>query len=509
MEDASTMLPPQAPSFWTHTAATPPFDPLAGDLATEVAIVGAGIVGVTLALLLQARGHRVALLEARRVGQQVSGFTTAKVTSLHGRPYARLVHRFGRATARLYGESHEAALEWMVDVVARLRLDCNLRRADAYTYTESADGVAALREEAEIAAQLGLPASFVLECPLPFPIRGAVRFEGQAQFHPLRYLAGLAGHCAEGGVVVAEGTRATDVDESDGECRVEYERGTVVAEHVVVATNLPFVNRGGHFAKTYPRAHVAAAAPCPWDATRLATGMYLADASPTRSVRVEHEGANAWLIATGGGFKTGQGDPVAEMDGLVGWLEERFGATDVPFRWVNEDFHADDGLPYIGRLASDSKRVWTATGLNAWGMTRGTLAALILADQIEGKAHPYGAIYDATRIDPVHAAREFVVQNANVAKTFLKGHVEKGARRGPADLAVGEAAILDRDGGKVAAFRDDEGALHCVDATCTHMGCSVAWNAVSRTWDCPCHGSRFTVDGEVLYGPAVKPLAAR
>lgn len=503
------MLPPQAPSYWIRTAAPAAYDPLPGDARTDICIVGGGIVGLTLAWVAQQRGRRVLLLEARRIAQQVTGFTTAKITSLHGRRYAALARSHGRDAARLYGASNEAALAWIVRTAGELGLDANLRLADAYTYTEQPEHVTRLREEAETAAQLGLPASFVTTAPLPFPIQGAVRFTGQAQYHPLRFLAGLAERFVAAGGTIHEGTRALDVDEDAAECRVEHASGVVTAEHVVVCTHLPFINRGGHFAMTYPHSHVAAAAPHPGDATALASGMYINDETPSRSVRVEHDGQLAWLVASGGGFKTGQGDAAAEMDGLVAWLRERFGVHDVPYRWVNEDFHSDDGLPYVGRIAGDAKRVWTATGFNAWGMTGGTMAALLLDELLDGRAPAWASLYDATRIDPLRSAKEFVVQNANVAKEFVRGHVARGEARAPADLAPGEAAILAGDGGKVAAYRDPDGALHCVDAACTHMGCAVAWNGVARTWDCPCHGSRFTVDGEVLYGPATKALAPR
>jgi len=496
-------------SYWTASVGTTDYERLAGDAGpVDVAVIGGGIAGLTAALLLQRAGRSVALLEARRVGAQVTGHTTAKITSLHTLIYADLARQHGEETARRYGRSNEAALRRIGELVDELAIDCDFERKAAYTYCESETNLARVREEAEIAARLGLPASFVTELPAPLDAFGAVRFDNQAQFHPMKYMLGLARAFVAAGGRIHEETRALDVE--DGEpCRVETAAGTLTARDVIVATNLPFLDRGGYFTTNFPRSHVALAA-------RVAPGtepdgMFISVEQPSHSVRACPDPSGPLLICTGAAFKTGQADTAALGAELEGWVRRHFTVTGIPYRWTNEDYDSMDRLPYVGRLSSRAKHVRVATGFNAWGMTAGTLSAMILADLVQGRPNEWAATYDSTRIKPTRtAAQRFLKENLNVARGWLHDHVVPAAKRSVAELAPGEGAVVQTREGKVAAYRDEAGAVHAVSAVCTHMGCSVAWNGVARSWDCPCHGSRFDLDGKVLHGPAVadlKPVA--
>jgi nitrite reductase/ring-hydroxylating ferredoxin subunit len=237
--------------------------------------------------------------------------------------------------------------------------------------------------------------------------------------------------------------------------------------------------------------------------------MFISADQPTRSVRAARWGGQTWLVAVGGAFKPGQPDAARRsFEELVRDLRGDFGIEEIAYAWTNEDFESMDGMPFVGRASSSSPHLYVATGFNAWGITNGTAAAMILSDLIAGRANPYAEVFDATRIKAVAGARSFISENLGVGAQLVQGYV-KGRERSLEALAPGAAAVLKLDGKRTAAFRDEQGRVHAVSAVCTHMGCILGWNPVDRTWDCPCHGSRFAPDGSVLHGPATKALERR
>lgn len=490
-------------SYWNLTAPGTKRAPLEEGAHCDVAIVGGGIVGLTAAYLLSREGLSVTLLEARRLAQQVTGATTAKLTSLHGLVYSRLAESRDREAARLYGESQQEALHLVRRIAQDEEIDCDLEDAPAYSFCSEPGGVEALRREADLAAQLGLPADFVDSAPAPFPVAGAVRFRDQAQFHPRKYLLTLADRAESAGCRIYEDSRVTAVSEGRP-CRVETGRGSITAGSVIVATHLPILDRGGFFSVAYPFAHVVLAARL--DQPRDIGGMYLRVEPPTRSVRT-HDGGRV-LIATGDEFKAGKSDGSEEMAGLEAWVTEFFPDARIEQRWTNHDLKTPDGLPLIGRLTSRSDHIHVATGFGAWGMTGGTLAAMILSETLQGRESAWAGLYDSTRSSAASGVGTFLKENLDVARSWA-GDRFSGSRAAPEDLQPGEARIFSRRDGKVAAHRDEAGNLIVRSAVCPHMGCIVAWNDIDRSWDCPCHGSRFEPDGRVLFGPAVEPLAEK
>jgi len=476
-------------SLWLQDTARAARAPLDRDLTVDVAVLGAGIVGLTTALLLEREGARVAVLEARQVGAGASGYNTAKLTSLHGLTYRKLARSLGSDAARTYGAANEAGIARVFDLAEELGIDCDLRRKPNYTYTESDSDLDQVSAEAEVAREVGLPASYVEELDLPFPVAGAVRFDDQAEFHPVRYLEGIAA-ALQG--PLHEGTTATHVRSG----RVCTAAGrTLTAEHVVVATHLPFLDRGLYFARCHPeRSYVVAgrtgAAPA---------GMYLSTEQPAHSIRAHGE----WLLVGGESHKTGQADAAERYARLAAWARERFG-LEPELRWATQDHMPADGVPYVGRHDPLSTGVWVATGLRKWGLAMGTAAAELLAAQVAGREHAWAELFNPQRLRPKASAASFVKENANVALRFVGDRVVK--RDSVDDIAPGEGRIVGAGLGQRAAYRDDDGTLHELSARCTHLGCIVNWNSTERTWDCPCHGSRYAATGEVLEGPAVRPL---
>lgn len=490
-------------TYWSATAQEAEFPRLSGDLRADVAVVGGGIVGITTARLLKDAGLTVVVLEARRVGGQVTGKSTAKVTSQHGLIHQSLEKKFGEDSARLYGEAQEAGIRTIRELVQKHGVDCDLEDKAAYAYTVEKKSVSEIEKEVEVARRLGLPASSTRETGLPFDVLAAVRFDGQAQFHPIKYVARLARTIPGEGSHVFEGTRSVDWEPN----RVVTDQGVITADYVVMATHLPLGQIGHYYAQAYPKAEPVVVAPI----KKIPDGMYITIDEPSHSIRV-HRNAEGVVygIAAGKSFRPGHTDEEREaVEDIERWLAEHFEPEPFEYRWVNEDYNSMDGAPFIGWSSSGGagKSYLVATGFNAWGISNGAAAGLILTDLIKGRENPWTQVFDATRIKPIAGGPKFIKENLSVATHLVGGYL---ARRPKSfdELASGDAAIMEIDGKRVAAFKDEQGNVHAVSAVCSHMGCVVGWNETDKTWDCPCHGSRFELSGEVIHGPATQPLGS-
>jgi glycine/D-amino acid oxidase-like deaminating enzyme/nitrite reductase/ring-hydroxylating ferredoxin subunit len=485
--------------YWEETCSPPAFPALAGEFTVDVAIVGAGIVGACAARLLKDRGLTVALVEARRVGQGVSGKATAKVTSQHGLTYRTLEQKFGEDRARLYGEAQEAGLRTILELSRTHNLDADIEAMDAFVYTLDDKHVEEIEQEAEVARRIGLPASLTRDTGLPFDVKAAIRFERQAQFHPIKFVASLAATVPGAGSHVFENSRVTEWSPK----HIATAAGRVSARHVVMATNLPLGMLGSYYATNFPMAEPVVAAPI----GRVPPAYYKNVEQPGRSMRIHRSNGRTYAIAAGSHFTPGH-DEQKNFADLEQWLGE-FDAGPIEYRWVNEDYAPMDSAPFIGWSSSDPDDAYlVATGFAAWGFTNGAAAGMLFADLLEGRDNPWTDLFDANRIKPLTGAKRFTKENLKVAKELVGGHFSRKAKSFD-EIEAGQAAIVSLDEGEVAAFKDEDGRVHAVSAVCTHMGCIVGWNDTDRTWDCPCHGSRFALSGEVLNGPAVMPLARR
>ena len=493
-------MAPRRESYWNATAPSSNFPVLDGDREVDVAIVGGGIVGVTAARLLSDRGLSVALLEARRIGEGVTGKSTAKVTSQHNVAYTVIERKFGEEGAHCYADANEAGVNTIVELASRHDIACNLERKPAFTYTRDEKYVSTLEKEVELARCLGLPASMTRNTGLPFDVVAAMRWDDQAQFHPTRYVKGLAASLQGEKCQIFERSRVIDWSHD----RIATETASVRARFVVMATHLPLGQTGLFYAENYPHMHPVIMGRA--EAGRVPEGMYISAETPRHSTRGHRDDeGQSWMIFTGPSYKHGHVDQERESFAEIErFAAETFGVTP-EYRWTNEDYTPMDHAPFIGWSSSGNNAVLVATGFNAWGISTGTAAAILLADMITEKANPWEDLFDARRIKPIAGAGEFAKGNASVASHLISGYLgQKPHSFG--DLRFGEAAILKIDGHNVAGYRDESGKLHAVSAACTHMGCIVGFNENDRTWDCPCHGSRFALDGEVIHGPAVKAL---
>jgi glycine/D-amino acid oxidase-like deaminating enzyme/nitrite reductase/ring-hydroxylating ferredoxin subunit len=484
-------------SFWLATTEDQGHPPLEDGARADVAILGGGLAGVTLALLLARAGVDVAVVEARTIGSGVSGATTGKVSSAHGSCYAPMATRISTETAHRYGRANERALHWM----AGLGIDCDWRAKDAWIYSTQDAGQ--IQDEAEAAIAAGLPATLETEVPVPFPTAAGMRVTGQAECHARKYVLGLAKLASEAGARLYEHTRATGVSGA----QVQTERGTLHADRVVVCTHYPILDRGLYFARlSAERSYcVAARATGP-----VPDGMFFSLDSPSRSLRTTpHPDGGELLIAGGEGHTTGtDSDSGQRYRKLWEWAREHFAVEPhATYRWSSQDNTSLDGLPYAGPLLPRNDRLFVIAGMRKWGFTNATAAAHDVAARLTGAEPPNGDLFNPSRVHVRASAGKLVTENAEVGAHMVGDRIANLAGPNRAgNLGLGEGAVIFSGKRRVAAYRDGDGVLHQVSPVCTHMGCEVRFNPAERSWDCACHGSRFAVDGEVLEGPAVKPL---
>ena len=483
-------LPGQSQSCWVASARQTHYPRYEQTDRTDVAIIGGGIVGLTTAYLLLRAGYAVTVMEARKVAQQVTGRSTAKVTAQHALIYRHLIETLGIERARLYGEANHCGVELIAALVTQHSIACDFERKNAYAYTHRSGRMEAIEAEADAAHRLGFDAEVVAPAPLPFPTAGGLRFAHQAQFNPAQYVVGLAQAVTDSGGRIFENTRVEDVVRQRSGWRAKTGRHRLDAERVVVATNVAMWNPLGLDVKLRPRGHTAmafrAVPSCDLD------GMFIDVDDPSHSIRMGRDRDGPLLIVLGPSFITGNdGDVARRFHDLERWVRANIPAGEVAWRWVNEDYDSPDRVPFAGELTRDAPGMYVATGFNGWGISNGAAAAMLIADQVQGLANPWQALYNPRR---------------RVSKTFNRGGDSQSLVDALGDIAPGSGGVIEHGRKKIAVWKDAQGNAHSLSASCTHMGCTVTWNNADLTWDCPCHGSMFTREGQVIHGPATEPL---
>jgi glycine/D-amino acid oxidase-like deaminating enzyme/nitrite reductase/ring-hydroxylating ferredoxin subunit len=499
--------PAGSTSLWMDSVRMPHFSPLQETTGAEVCVIGGGIAGLTTAYLLAQEGCDVILVEAGELGSGETGRTTAHFFPPDER-YYEIERGFGTHTAALVADSYAAATERVADIVRAEHIECEFERLDGYLFAQTPEGYSGLDRELAAARRAGADVVKVVKVPgLPFDSGPCLRFNRQAQIHPLKYLAGLAEAVIRRGGRIQTHTRAVQI-EADGDHRVvRCNCGTVRARSVVVATNTPFNNRVVMHTKqaayrTYvvgievPRASVPRV--LMWD-----TG------NPYNYIRLhtpDPHGTHDILIVGGADHKVGQDEyPEHRYAELESWVRGRYPmAGAVRHRWSGEVMEPADGLAYAGHNPMDGRNVYVITGDSGNGMTHCTAGAMLVTDLIMGRDNPWTGIYDPAR-KATHGVAEFIKEQANTLVQY-RDWLTGGEVDTVHEIPPGQGAILREAAHKIAVYRDDDGWLHAVSATCTHLGCVVAWNSAEKSWDCPCHGSRFDLNGEVLHGPAMTAL---
>ncbi|MDD9267357.1 FAD-dependent oxidoreductase [Paenibacillus sp. GCM10023248] len=505
IESTKPALPQFPKSLWLSTAHIDSYPKLDKDLQVDVTVVGAGITGMTTAYLLATKGLKVALLDAGRIYHGTTGHTTAKITAQHNLVYDEFISHFGMENARLYYEANHEALQWVKQLVAEHHIACQLKEEDAYIYTGSESGVKKIMDECSAYDKLGIPGGLAEHVPLPYETRAAVVMRKQAQFDPIPFLNHLKEHFLRLGGQLFEQTTVTGMEKGPPAVVKTSDGFRVTSPYVVVCSHFPCIDKGGfYFARLHAERSYALAART---GKKLAGGMYLSSDNPARSLRTVTANGEELLLIGGEGHKTGQGICTFQYyEKLREFGAEQFDLQEVVYHWSAQDLFTLDKLPYIGKELKDQPHILLATGFKKWGMTTSVAAALLNARLVTGESSPYEELFSPSRFHADPDIKTFVVQNADVAKHLIAGKVDIVHRKAE-ELAPDEGAVVRVNGRRAGAYRDAAGELHVVDTTCTHMGCEVEWNEAERTWDCPCHGSRFAYNGDVMEGPAKKPLS--
>ncbi|WP_349408938.1 FAD-dependent oxidoreductase [Pseudalkalibacillus sp. SCS-8] len=497
---------PQFPEpIWNEDRKLPSFRPLNENKTVDVAIIGAGITGITTGYMLAKEGLNVAIIDAGTVAHGTTGHTTAKVTAQHDMIYDEFIQHLGEEKAKRYYEANHEALEFISRTVDQKGIECGFTREDAYIYATTDSSSKILQKEFEAYKKLGIDGDLVDSIPFSFPVQSALVMRNQAQFHPLKYLQSLIDDFTASGGLIYENTTAVDVQTNSQQPVVVTKQGwKITCDYIVTSSHFPFFDgRGFYFTRMHAeKSYVLAVKP----QKEYPGGMYLSVDKPTRSLRDTVINGEKYILVGGESHKTGQGiNTIKHYEALEEWAAETLGIKEVPYRWSTQDLITIDNLPYIGRISSKYDNIFVATGYRKWGMTTSTVAAQLLTDLITKKENRYEDLFTPSRFLADLGLKDFIVQNSDVAAHFVAGKLGM-KHKNVEELASDEGAVVKVKGKRAGAYKDKNGYLHLVDTTCTHLGCECEWNSGDRTWDCPCHGSRFSIDGSVIEGPADRPL---
>jgi glycine/D-amino acid oxidase-like deaminating enzyme/nitrite reductase/ring-hydroxylating ferredoxin subunit len=494
-------------SVWLATSQWFEALPLLEAEYADVCVIGAGIAGISTAYMLALEGKSVVVLDDGAVGSGETHHTTAHLTNALDDRYYEIERLHGQQGARLAARSHAAAIDAIEEIVGREGIDCGFERVDGYLVVPPGESVDVLERELEAARRAGVDVSFAEQVPTPsFDFGRALRFARQGQFHPLRYVNGVAAAIQRLGGRIYVRTQATSIQGGDHPGVDTAQGARITARAIVVATNTPINDLVTMHTKQAPYRSYVIGARIPKGAV---PHLLLWDTpDPYHYVRLQpaDDGdTHEYLIVGGEDHKTGQAEDFDERFArLETWTRERFPIEDVPLHWSGQVMEPNDGMAFIGRNPGDDK-IFIVTGDSGNGMTHGTIAGMLLTDLILGRENPWATLYEPSR-KSLRAAAEFARENLNVAVQYAD-YVTPGDVGSLGDVRAGEGAIVRRGLKHVAAYRDAGGTLHQHSAVCTHLGCIVTWNATENSWDCPCHGSRFDpMDGHVLNGPANSAL---
>lgn len=497
-------------SLWRAPSASPEPASLQRDIAVDVCIVGGGIAGVTTAFVLAGEGQSVALIDRGPLLAGETSHTTAHLSNAIDDGYTEVERLHGTDGAVLAAQSHSRAIDFIAETVREQTIDCDFERLDGYLFLADGETERLLEEEMGAAHRAGLES---VEQLTQAPVRGflsgpCLRFPNQAQFHPLRYLHALVERSAARGVHFFARTPAVEFS-GGAVASVRTKQGCEIRTRaVVVATNSPVNDRYKMHTKLYPYRTYVIAARVPAGAFSHALYWDTLDSYHYVRLQADPEDSSRELLIIGGeDHKTGQASDAGERYArLEAWARHRFPAIEeVAFRWSGQVLETLDGLAYIGRNPRGPENIFIATGDSGMGMTHGTIAGILISDLILGRSNPWEALYNPSR-KPVRALTHFVQENLNVAKQYT-AYASSGEVSSKYAISPGSGAIVRSGSKKIAVYRDESGAFHQHSAACTHLGCIVAWNAETKSWDCPCHGSRFDPHGKVLTGPAINDLS--
>lgn len=466
-------------------------------------IVGGGITGMTAALLLQQSGKQIIVADAHNIGFGTTGGTSAHINTFADTTYGEAEKAFGEEGAKLFAEAINEGFDIIKQHVDRLKIDCDYEGKPGFLYAENDEEVKMLDEIYQGAIKVGVTTEYTNEVPTPVPFQKALYFEGQAQFHPLKYLAGLQQDYLDAGGKILENTLIEKVSSEDNILTATAGEKSISTKAIVYATHMPPNINVFNFECAPYRSYVLA--------VKLENGEY-PDAliydcqEPYHYVRTHQINGEPLLLIGGLDHKTGYEDPENAFAELEKYTRKYYNISSIEYRWSSQYYVPVDGLPYIGQMPLAADGIYCATGYNGNGMMLGSVAGKILSDLVSGKNSKYKDLFKPSRVKPIDGFSEFVKENADVAYHFVADRFKVHESDSLKSIEPGTGKLVEVDGKKIAAYRDEDGGIHALNPVCTHAACIVQWNSAERSWDCPCHGARYDINGNVITGPATKGL---
>ncbi|MBR3002190.1 MAG: FAD-dependent oxidoreductase [Clostridia bacterium] len=499
-------------SYWVENVSKQERKKLDNDYTADVCIIGAGICGLSTGYYLAKNGLKIIILDKNGIGEKASGHTTAKITLQHGLIYDYLINTYGINYALKYFEANKQAISNIKEIIDSEKIDCDFENQSNYVYTTDKKEVEKIENEVSAINALQMYSSgekyaqFVTCSELPFKIAGGIKTKNQAQFHPLKYMQGLANSIGKNGGIIFTNSLADNVEKGDN-CYITYSgEWKVKSKYVVIATHYPFINFPGlYFSKMYQSTSYAIVIET---SKTLFDGMYINTKEPIYSFRTLKDGNRRLLIISGGNHKTGYA-PESNLNYGYRNLEEEakklYPDCKILYKWNTRDCITLDKIPYIGEFSHIMPNMYVATGFNKWGMTSSNVAANIIKDKILGIENKYSEVFDSTRVKPIKNRTELKNIVKQVAKSFVSNRL-KVPKEDLSSIKNDNGGIIKVNGLNIGIYKNEEGKVYAVNPTCTHLGCLLTWNNLDKTWDCPCHGSRFDNTGKNLYDPAFKDL---
>ena len=475
-------------SIWDESCEFDKREELKGDIKTDILIIGAGITGILIGYFLKQNGREVVLIDKSEIARGNTRNTTAKITSQHDLIYNKLIQEFGEEKAKQYARANELAIRKYREIIKERKIECDFEELPAYIY--SLNDTDLLKKEVDAARHLGIDAEYVEKVDLPLEVKGAVKFNNQGQFNPLKFLKDISKE-----LTIYENTKAIKIEEN----LVSTDKGNIVANHIVIATHYPIINAPGYyFMKMHQeRSYVIALE----NADNNIKGMYIDYEKQGYSFR-NYKGL---LLLGGISQRTGENESGGSYDKLRNIAKDLYPNSREKCHWSAKDCMTIDGIPYIGKYADSTPNIYVATGFNKWGMTSSMVSAMIISDLILEKDNDFSEIFSPKRFDLslsinniandlVKTAKNFIAQKISIPSSEIQ-HIKNG-----------HAGIVDYNGQKVGVYKDENGKEFIVSTKCSHLGCELHWNADELTWDCPCHGSRFDYTGKLIESPANKDI---
>lgn len=466
-------------------------------------IIGAGITGVTAAMMLRDAGKEVLVIDAHNAGYGTTGGTSAHINTFADTTYKEAESAFGEEGAKLFAGAVNSGFDIIRENIRSYSIECDFEEKPGFVYAEDDDQAKQLEDLYEGTMKVNVPITYVQKIPVPIPFKKAVLLPGQAQFHPIKYLQGLLTAYTKAGGLIVEHTKIEAVETEDGIHTAKSEEHAFRSRSIIYATHTPpGINLFSFRCAPY-RSYVLAVK---LKSNAYPDGLIYDMQDPYHYIRTHEISGQKLLLVGGNDHKTGHDDPAKAFEDLEKYTRKYFNVSSVKYQWSSQYYIPVDGLPYVGQIPFYAEGIYCATGYNGNGMMLGSISGQILAGTIIGKEHPYADLFSTSRIKPVDGFTEFVKENADVVYHFVADRLTITETDSLKRLKPGTGKVVEFDNRKVAVYRDESGVIHALNPVCTHAACIVNWNGEEKSWDCPCHGARYDIEGKVLTGPAQRDL---